>query len=474
MTTPNGRIPLLAAVDDWDTDRAQPDSEVITAERAILGSAIQTSDLAAEALAALQPQDFSRNTHRVVFEAVQHLADSGQPVEPASVMTELARAGHLFRIGDKDMGSGGAYLHTLMGLAGDIGYHSPIVVAEARRNAIRLALKSAEGILDTPGWDLDTHPDMIRKLIEDATAFAGTTALRPNSETVYEVLNALEQAEDPGLPTGYPDLDDAIGGLRPKELTVVGARPGQGKSLIGLCIADHVGTNLGLPVLFASLEMTEEQLTQRRIAATAKVPLTRIVRHEVTDDEWGLIQRVMDRLTTTQLHVDDKPRVSFAHIRGRLRAMARTGQEARLLVVDYLGFMAEPRNESRQQAIAELARQAHDVAREFGIPVVLLAQLNRLVDSRSDKSPLLSDLRESGEIEQSADIVLLLHREDYYEPESPRAGEIDVLVRKNRQGPLCTVTLCFQGQYGRIVSLGPDRERDNANWTPSSSVDGAK
>jgi replicative DNA helicase len=325
-------------------------------------------------------------------------------------------------------------------------------------------MKSCQQILDGPGFDPDVHLDEIRTRIEAATAYAGATALRPNSEAVYEVLGALEDDVEPGLPTGYPDLDDVIS-LRPGELTVIGARPGQGKSLIALCIADHIGTRLGLPVLFSSLEMTEEELTQRRIAAAAKVPLQHIVRHQVTDAEWKLIQRAQEHLTVTSLYVDDTTSVSPAYIRGKLRAMARTGREARLLVIDYLGFMAAPKAESRQQAVAELARQSKNIARDFSIPVILLAQLNRGSEHRAEKRPQLSDLRESGEIEQPADNVILLHREDAYEPESPRAGEIDAIILKHRQGQQVTVTLCFQGQYGRIVSLGPQ------SWSPSKSAE---
>lgn len=442
---------------------------VLASERALLGSVIQSAANAAEAAALLRPEQFDSPAHHLVFEAVMRLADAGDPIEPASVLTELARAGTLAKVGAKGMGTGAAYLHDLMQRAGDVGYHARKILDDWHRRNAALMLKSCQQITEAEDWDPDTHLDEIRQRVMDATAFAGPSALRSNTEAVTEVLNALEHDVDPGLSTGYPDLDDAIGGLRPCELVVVGGRPGNGKSLIGLCIADHVGTRLGLPVLFSSLEMTEEQLTQRRIAALAKVPLVNIVRHQATEDDWHRIARVHDKLTTTKLHVDDTPRVSFARIRSRLRAMARTGNEARLLVIDYLGFMAEPKTESRQQAVAELARQAHDTARDFSIPVILLAQLNRLVESRSDKTPLLSDLRESGEIEQSADIVILLHREDAYERESPRAGEIDLIVRKNRQGPLCTVTLAFQGHYGRIVSMASDDEYPY-EWSPSSVI----
>ena len=162
------------------------------------------------------------------------------------------------------------------------------------------------------------------------------------------------------------------------------------------------------------------------------------------------------------LRVDDTPGVSLAHIRGRLRGMARSGCAARLLVIDYLGLLAEPRTDSRQQAVAALARGAKNIAREFAIPVLLAAQVNRSPEARSDKRPGLADLRESGEIEAAADIVLMLYREDLHEQETAKAGEVDVIISKNRQGPLCTVTMSFQGHYGRIVSMGRE-------WSPAGS-----
>ena len=443
----------------------------IASEQAVLGSdAPRSADAAAEALAILRSGDFARPAHQLVFEAVMRLADAGDPVEPASVLAELFRAGTLMKVGAPDMGTAGPFLISLMERAGPVGYHAPRVLAHARRAGIKAALKSCEQMAGSDAWDIDVHPDMIRKLVEDATAFDGTITLRPNSEAVTEVLDALEHKADPGLPTGWRDLDEAIGGLRPKELLVIGARPGQGKSLVALNIADHIGTRLGLPVLFASLEMTEAELTQRRISAAAKVPLHYIVRHQLTDGDWEKISRVMDRLMDTGLHVDETSRQSPAHIRGQLRTMARTGKPARLLVIDYLGFMAAPKAESRQQAVAELARQCKNIAREFAIPVILLAQLNRGPATRQDKRPALTDLRESGEIEQSADIVLLLHREDAYEPESPRAGEIDFLVSKNRQGAQCTITLAFQGHYAPASRASPTTTRTPTTGPPQQQA----
>lgn len=449
--------------DDFEDE---PEGPEVIAERAILGTAIQSSDAAAQALALLRPEFFSRNAHRVVFEAVERLADAGDKVEPASVMTELARAGMLAKVRAPGMGDGGAFLHSLAQHAGSIAYHAPVVTAAARQRNIQAALASCRQIAASEGFDPAAHPEQIRKIIEDATAYAEASPLRPNSETVLEVLDALENAADPGLPTGYPDLDDAIGGLRPGEVIVIGGRPGDGKTLVALCIADHVASHLRVPVLFASLEMTEEELTRRRISAAAKVPVHDIVRHQVSDAQWERIFQAKDRLLDTLLFIDDTDQASLGHIRGQLRAMARSGNPARLLVIDYLGFMAAPRAESRQQAVAELTKGVKGVAREFAIPVILLAQLNRGLESRADKVPVLADLRESGEIEQTGHIVILLYREDARNPESPRAGEIDLVIRKNRQGPLCTVTLLFQGHYGRVVSF------ESREWTPASALGG--
>lgn len=444
--------------DPWDVEQAEPVNPVAGSERAVLGSVIQSAAAAQEAAAILRPEQFTTAAHELVFRAAVKLADAGQPVEPAAILSELAAVGQLARVGDRDLGTGGAFLHSLMERAGSVGYHAPKVLAAWMRRNMAITLKSCEGIAAAPSFDPDVHLDQIRKLIEDATAFTGTTSLRRQSETVREVLDALDDDADPGLPTGYPDLDDALGGLRPGEVIVVGARPGGGKSLLGLCIADHVATEQGLPVLFASLEMSNDELTQRRISSLARVPLDHIVRHKLTDDDWRRIARAHDRLTNTALVIDESSAQSLAHIRGQLRSMERTGTRARLLVIDYLGYMAAPTAESRQQAVAALARGVKDIARDHDMPVILLAQLNRESERRSDKHPTPADLRESGEIEQSADIILLLHREDQYDRESARAGEIDVIVSKNRQGSQCTVALSFQGHYGRIKNL---------EWSPS-------
>ena len=461
LTAEQAKRASFAVVESYNETPA--DDPVAESERAVLGSVLQSATATQEAAVILRPDHFAFGAHETVFRAAVKLADDGRPVEPGTVLSVLAAAGTLARVGDRDLGTGGVFLHALIERAGSVAYHAPRVLAAWQQRNISIVLKSCESIAATPGFDPDTHLDQIRKLVEDATAFGGSTALRRQSETVVEVLDQLEEGVDPGLTTGYRDLDEAIGGLRPKELLVVGGRPGGGKSLLGLCMADHVATDLGLPVLFASLEMSNDELTQRRISSIARVPLDHIVRHKLTEDDWHRIARAQDRLTGTQLVVDETSKQSLAHIRGQIRGMERTGDKPRLLVIDYLGYMTAPGVESRQQEVAALARGSKDIARDLDIPVILLAQLNRGPEHRQDKRPVPADLRESGEIEQSADIILLLYREDQHQPESARAGEIDVIVSKNRQGGQSTIALSFQGHYGCIKSLGHERD-----WTPSA------
>jgi len=421
----------------------------IAAERAVLGSVIQFPGAAEEAAATLRPEHFGIAAHRIVFEAVQRMSDAGQLIDPATVLDELTRAGMLTKVGAPDAGTGGAYLHTLMQSWGSIPVHAAHILAAWRIRNLRSSLLSAMQVAGDPAFDPDTHYDHIRKLIDDATsAPAG--------------IDKLQSGIDPGLPTGLSDLDDAIGGMRPGELIVIGARTSVGKSLLALTMAENIAGPMQLPVLLTSLEMSDEEVAHRRMASLASVPLERFTRHTLTDSDWDRVARCHGKLTGSRLLIDDTPEASLASIRSQLRAMERAGEPARLHIIDYLGLMKEPKAESRQAAIAALSRGAKRIAREFRIPVIAVVQVNRAPEGRSDKRPVMSDLRESGAIEADADMVLLLHRDDYYEPDHPRAGEIDVIVAKQRQGPRTTVALSFQGHYGRIADL---------EWRASAAAD---
>jgi replicative DNA helicase len=460
--------------DDDDTIPAAPGRtpDVLAAEQAVLGTVLSSRTAAENVTAILGEDSFAEAHHRAVYAAVRRVLESlapGKPLDPPSVLAHLVAAEQ----GVWRTGQAGIILAGLMERATPSYLaHACTILNAARQRAVLEALVSARQIASEPGFDADERTDQIRKLLDDA---AGTGVrsdrLRTQAEIFDAVVDRLESGTEPGLRTGYADLDDATGGLRPGTLTVIGARPGVGKSVLGGCIADHVAGRLGLPVLFASLEMTAEELMHRRIAARARVPLDAITKGTLTERDWDRIAAAREYITDSPLAVDDEPGVPLSRVVARMREMERDGAAPRLLVIDYLGLLKEPKSESRQVAVAAMARECKNIARRYKLPVLLLVQVKREAEHRQGKVPLMSDLRESGEIEAAADVILLLHREDMYERESPRAGEVDVHLSKNRQGPQCVITMQFQGHYGRIVGMTRE-DQDPGEWSPSTVVAG--
>lgn len=434
-----------------------PGPEVIAAEQAVVGAAIQSRTSVEAAAEIVRPGDFHLPHHRLAFAAALELAEAGDPVDPAAVLKVLAAAGDLQRVG------GGPGLHTLMQWAvvgPAVTYHARIVAADARRRRLHEAGQQIVQVASGAGFDADADPDLARKLLDEALADTGDTGqAAAAADLITQVLDELESGKDEaGLPTGYRDLDAMLAGLRPGQLVVVGARPKVGKSTVGVDIARHVGIRLQLPSLLVSLEMSKTDVMHRLIAAEGRVDLHRLQHRDLNADDWSRISRATTRIAEGRLLIDDTPECGLAHIRARLRGMRRTGG-CSLVVVDYLQLLkGGQKAENRQVQVAELSRGLKLIAREYEVPVVVLAQLNRGSEHRQDKRPVPSDLRESGAVEQDADVVLLLHREDLHDPESHRVGEIDVIVAMQRQGPTGTVVLGWQGHYGRCTCLAKEPE----------------
>ncbi|WP_406730933.1 replicative DNA helicase [Streptomyces sp. NBC_01794] len=269
---------------------------------------------------------------------------------------------------------------------------------------------------------------------------------------------ALERSVTPPtrgdrIPTGFIDLDSLFsGGFKAGQLIVVAARPAMGKSTLGLGFARAAAIHNGIPTLFESLEMGDEELSDNILSAEARVSLHHIKSGIATDDDVAREARATPRINEAPLYLNDSSELSLPMLRGRIRHMVRTAG-LRLVIIDYLQLMDAPKAENRQAEVSKLTRGLKLMAKEFGITLVILAQLNRGPEQRTDKKPLVSDLRESGAIEQDADIVILLHREDAYEKESPRAGEADFIVGKHRAGPTSTITTAFQGHYAQFIDM---------------------
>ena len=348
-------------------------------------------------------------------------------------------------------------------------YYARKVAKHARTRRAQEALTSALQLT----WGADFDPDeggleRVRQAVDNATAQAqaGGTA-RWLAEAVYETVDMLEQPLPPDeITPPYADLRDIVPALRPGQLVTVAARPAIGKTLVAGDFARWAALRLGLPVAWFTLEMSRDEIITRIISAEARVDQEHLQRRSCTEREWDRVAETVTMLGESRLLIDDKSGCTLPHIRAGLQKMSRTAPP-RLVIVDYLQLAASPGAPSRQEEVSRLARGLKDLAKDLGVPVLMAAQLNRNPESRHDKKPIQADLRESGEIENSSDVVILLHREDAYEPESPRAGQMDLIVTKHRNGRTGQCTVSFQGKFSRCADMAP------AEWTPSSALGAA-
>jgi replicative DNA helicase len=256
-----------------------------------------------------------------------------------------------------------------------------------------------------------------------------------------------------GVPTGIRDLDELTNGLQAGQMIVIAARPGVGKSTLGLDIARSAAIRSGQATCIFSLEMSKHEITMRLLSAEAKVPLHHMRAGSLSDEDWSKLARRMGEVADAPLYIDDSPNMTMMEIRAKARRLKQRN-DLKLVVIDYLQLMTSgKRVESRQQEVSEFSRALKLLAKELEVPVIAMSQLNRGSEQRQDKKPMLSDLRESGSIEQDADMVMMIHREDMYEKESPRAGEADIMLVKHRNGPTANVTVAFQGHYSRFVDM---------------------
>ena len=427
-------------------------------ERALVGAAIATTDLAVKVVDQLNPRDVRDPNLNTVFRMVVELVGSGGQVSPTIVLSELQK--HRMLSGRLD----GPLLMALVeeaALPSQVDYHVKDVKARAWKQRLwefgGRVQQAAERAERPPEDDAELLQAWLDEL-SDTDQGGGTVRA---ADLVLDVIDEIEQGSDADVvPTGFADLD-ALMSIRPGQLIVVGARPGAGKSVFGMDVARHVGIRLQDPVYMLTLEMTAKELMKRMIAAEARVNLHSILHHRVdrellTEDDWHRMAAASQRIQESQITIDDASSAGLGRLRSRLRHLKRT-TGVRVAVVDYLGIMSTTgRQENRQQSIAELTRGLKQVAREVGVPIILLAQLNREVMTRQDRTPIASDLKDSGAIEADADAVILIHRPDMYEKESPRAGEADFIVDKHRAGPQSTVTVVFQGHYSRFMDMAAD------------------
>jgi replicative DNA helicase len=439
----------------YDDIRRVPPQDVET-ERTLLGELMLAKTAIDDVAGSLKGKDFYVPAHETIYEAILSLYGRGEPADFRTVDAELTRRGELARVG------GTPYLLTLTRAAmtaANAEYHAAIV----RERAVLRALASAGEKITALAY---AGEGTAAEIVDSAqAAVLGLTAQQTDESLALvgdfseEWLDEVEQAsqnkgEMTGLPTGFIDLDLLTQGLQPGQMIVIAGRPGLGKSTLALDVVRNAAIRHQLPSVFFSLEMSRKELMTRLYSAEARVALHHLRGGTMTDDDWARLARRMPNVSAAPLFIDDGAGLTLMNICIKARRLKQQG--LRLIVVDYLQLMQSGsgrRGENRQQEVAEMSRRLKLLAKELDLPVIALSQLNRGSEQRSDKKPVLSDLRESGAIEQDADMVILLHREDAHEKESPRAGEADLIVAKHRNGPTSTITVAFQGHYSRFVDM---------------------
>jgi len=426
----------------------------LEAEQSVLGAMLIDKEaiLKTEFLA---PEDFYKDSHRKLFETMRDLFEKGEAVDIITVTEELRQRGLLGEVG------GVAYLTTLANAvptAANVEYYARIVQEKATlRRLIQVATEIARR-----GYAAEEE---VEEILDDAERSILGISSRRATDGYYHLkdvmLSAWERIEEvcaskggiTGISTGFRDLDALTSGLQPSDLIVIAARPSMGKTMLCLNLARHAAVNLGIPVFIFSLEMAREQLAQRLLCAEAHVDSQRLRSGFLSEADWPKLTDALGRLSKAPIYIDDTPNLSVLEIRAKARRL-KAEHGLGMIIIDYLQLMrTRGRAESRQQEISEVSRSLKALARELEVPVVAASQLSRAVEQRTDKRPLLSDLRESGAIEQDADLVAFIYREDYYKPQTEKKNIAEIIIAKQRNGPVGKVELYFKKEYGEFQGL---------------------
>ena len=429
----------------------------IEAEQAVLGAMLIGKEAIARVTELLKGGDFYREAHRLIFEAMLDLYNRNEAVDMITVIELLKREDNLEKVG------GIAYVTSLANsvpTAANVHYHAKIVEEKALlRQLIQTSTKIAA--LGYEGSEeVSQIVDQAEKMILEVSNRRIGGDFTPIKSIVLDAFGKIEQLYESrggitGLATGFKDLDRLTSGLQKSDLILVAARPSMGKTAFTLNIASNVAIREKKAVAFFSLEMSKEQLVQRMLCAEASIDSQKLRIGELEDDDWTKLINAADRLSGAPIFIDDTAGISVLEMRSKARRL-KVEHDLSLIIIDYLQLMqgsGGKGGENRQQEISEISRSLKGLARELGVPVVALSQLSRSVESRQVKKPMLSDLRESGSLEQDADIVAFLYREDYYNPDTENKNITEIIVAKHRNGPVDSVQLFFHKQFTRFADL---------------------
>ncbi|MGX6979261.1 replicative DNA helicase [Vagococcus elongatus] len=441
-------------------DRIPPQN--IEAEQAVLGSVFLDSDAIIEAMEYLTSESFYRRSHQLIFQMMSHLNDRNEAIDVITVKDQLETLNLLEDVGGLN------YLTELalvVPTAANVGHYARIV---EEKSLLRNLIATATEIV-TKGFeqrdDVEAILDEAEKKILEVSEKRNRSGFLPISEvlnTSFAEIDRLSQLEEDitGLPTGYLALDKMTAGLQAEELIILAARPAVGKTAFALNIAQNVGTKTDRAVAVFSLEMGAEALVNRMLCAEGTIEASHLKTGQLTEEEWSNLIMAMGSLSKADIYIDDTPGIKISEIRAKCRKLAQENGNLGLILIDYLQLIEGNNKENRQQEVSDISRQLKKLAKELKVPVLALSQLSRGVEQRQDKRPVLSDIRESGSIEQDADIVAFLYREDYYQRDSDEDADereendiIEVIIEKNRSGARGTVELLFIKQFNKFSSI---------------------
>ena len=444
------------------------------AEKAVLGAIFIDPAAIADASAEVQPEDFYKRANQLVFQAMLDLSDREDAIDPLTLQDELTKKNQLDDIG------GIAYVSELAmatPTAAHVTYYAKIV---HRKALLRRLISASQKIITNAMQDSDDVTDILDNAeseIMNVSSENNANGFRNIKDIVNSTIDEINNIPEDGnmvtgLPTGFIELDKMTTGFHDDELIIVAARPGVGKTSFALNVAQYVGLHTDKTVAMFSLEMSGEQLVQRMLASEGLINSQHLRTGQLDEDEWPKLVAASGSLATANIYIDDTPGIKMSEIRAQSRRLAKEKGNLGLIVIDYLQLIEGPHSESRQQEVSAISRQLKKLAKELHVPVIALSQLSRSVEQRQDKRPVLSDIRESGSIEQDADIVSFLYRDDYYRDEEEGEenkevsaeddnGEVEVIIEKNRSGSRGTVKLMFSKPYNRFSNLDYSHDQPN-------------
>ncbi len=440
---------------DRQLERIPPHNE--DAEKSVLGAVLLDKDALSDVLEILKPEDFYNQMHQEIFRTIKELYGKNSPVDILTVSDELKKRKSLEMVG------GRAYialLSTQVPTTANVVQYAKIVEEKA---VLRRLISTASDIMEQ-GYQEKMEPEQVLDYAEQGIFEIAQNrqtrdfepvreVLKRNVERINEIINNAEKFT--GVPTGFADLDNMTSGLQRSDLVILAARPSMGKTAFALNIAQNAALKYGAKVLIFSLEMSKEQLTQRLLAMESRIDMKKIRTGELDGEDWASIGIAIDKMSNADIFIDDTPGISAMELKNKCRRL-KASRGLDLILIDYLQLMAVEgsKSENRTQEISGLTRSLKQLAREMNCPVVVLSQLSREADKRPNHRPMLSDLRESGSIEQDADIVFFLYRDDYYNKEnSEKPGVCEVMVEKHRNGPTGRVDLSWNAKYTRFGDL---------------------